>query len=148
VTARLQHGDGDGEGGLLRAPKQSLTDPPPGPYRRLAPFASGVSLQKSETAGERPDVRAAHRFLWRRTFQMRKLDARFAPILFGLLLSGLMSLIVSGIATWRAVGFIAGFPTLWALAWAPSWAVAFPAVLVVAPAVRKIVAAVCAPPAR
>lgn len=64
---------------------------------------------------------------------------RFAPILFGFLLSGLMSLVVSGIATLRAIGFVDGFPGLWMSAWASSWLVAFPTVLVVAPVVRRLV---------
>jgi hypothetical protein len=68
------------------------------------------------------------------------IPARYAPILFGLILSGLMSCIVSGIATFRAVGLPPGFFVLWMTAWAPSWAVAFPAVLVVAPITRRIVA--------
>lgn len=72
--------------------------------------------------------------------------ARLINITFGLLLSGMMSVIVSGIATVRALGldvvlaapgsFIGG----WMAAWAISWAIAFPTVLVVAPLVRKIVA--------
>ncbi|WP_420393065.1 DUF2798 domain-containing protein [Acuticoccus sp.] len=66
---------------------------------------------------------------------------RFAPVLFGLLLSGLMSLIVAGIATVRAVGLPADILTLWASAWVSSWAVAFPTVLVVAPLVRRLVVA-------
>ena len=65
---------------------------------------------------------------------------RFAPYLFGLLLSGLMSLIVSGIATFRAVGLVETFIGLWASSWISSWAVAFPTVLVVAPLVQRIVA--------
>lgn len=38
------------------------------------------------------------------------LPARFAPVLFSLILSGLMSFIVTGVATWKALGFGAGFP--------------------------------------
>lgn len=64
---------------------------------------------------------------------------RYAPIIFGLLLSGFMSLIVSGIATLRAIGMVDGFPGLWMSAWIPSWLVAFPTVLVVAPIVRRLV---------
>lgn len=70
---------------------------------------------------------------------MRRLPASAQPILFGLLLSGLMSLIVSGIATFRAVGAAPDFLGLWATAWLTSWLVAFPTVLVVAPLVRRIV---------
>jgi len=65
--------------------------------------------------------------------------ARFAPVLFGLVLSGLMSLVVSGIATFRTAGPVDGFFGLWIAAWLPSWAVAFPVVLFVAPLTRRIV---------
>lgn len=72
--------------------------------------------------------------------------ARLIHVTFGLLLSGMMSFIVSGIATLRALGFTvaAADPAqsivTWLGAWAVSWAIAFPVVLVVAPIVRKIVA--------
>lgn len=67
------------------------------------------------------------------------IPARFAPILFGLILSGLMSLIVSGLSTLRALGLVEGVFGLWMGNWAASWAVAFPTVLVVAPLTRRIV---------
>jgi hypothetical protein len=65
---------------------------------------------------------------------------RFAPVLFGLVLSGLMSLIVSGIATARAVGLEPGLLGAWMGSWLFSWAVAFPTVLVMAPLARRLVA--------
>jgi len=71
--------------------------------------------------------------------------ARFAPVLFGLILSGLMSCMVSGIATTRALGLADGFFGQWMISWAFSWAVAFPVVLVVAPITRKLVAALTRP---
>lgn len=74
-----------------------------------------------------------------------RLPQRFAPVLFGLLLSGLMSFIVSGIATLKALGPVAGMPGAWMSAWAVAWLVAFPTVLVVAPFVRRIVAAITGP---
>lgn len=67
------------------------------------------------------------------------MSARFAPIAFGLVLSCLMSLLVSGIATVRTAGLIESFFTLWIGAWLPSWAIAFPVVLVVAPVARRLV---------
>lgn len=67
------------------------------------------------------------------------IPARFAPILFGLILSGLMSCIVSGIATLRALGPVSGFFGSWMGSWAVAWAIAFPTVLVVAPLTRRIV---------
>lgn len=65
---------------------------------------------------------------------------KFEPIVFGFLLSGMMSFVVSGIATLRAVGLIEGFVPVWLSAWVPSWGVAFPTVLVVAPIARRFVA--------
>ncbi len=70
----------------------------------------------------------------------RKLASHWAPALFGLLLSGFMSLLVSGIATLRAIGLAEGFTGMWASAWLSAWLVAFPAVLVVAPWARRTVA--------
>lgn len=71
--------------------------------------------------------------------------ARFAPVLFGLILSGLMSCMVSGISTLRAVGLGGGFLGQWMASWAVSWAIAFPVVLVVAPITRRIVAVLTRP---
>lgn len=67
------------------------------------------------------------------------IPARFALALFGFLLSGAMSLIVSGIATWRAVGAASGFVDVWAGSWLSAWIVAFPAVLVLAPLAQRAV---------
>jgi Protein of unknown function (DUF2798) len=60
-------------------------------------------------------------------------------LLFGLLLSGLMSLIVSGVTTLRTIGLIDAMPRLWLSAWLFSWLVAFPCVTLLAPLVRRIV---------
>ena len=68
------------------------------------------------------------------------MPARFAPLAFGFVLSGLMSLLISGIATLRAAGLVDGFAGLWASAWLSSWVVAFPTVLIVAPLARRLVA--------
>lgn len=68
------------------------------------------------------------------------MPARFAPVLFGLILSGLMSFIVSGLSTVRAVGLVEGVPGLWLGNWLASRSIAFPTVLVVAPLTRRIVA--------
>lgn len=62
-----------------------------------------------------------------------------APFAFGFLLSGLMSLIVSGIATARAIGLDDAFVPTWLAGWLSSWIVAFPVVLVVAPLARRAV---------
>lgn len=69
------------------------------------------------------------------------IPARFAPILFGFILSGLMSLMVSGVTMARTTGLEPGFLARWLFGgWLPSWAIAFPAVLIVAPITRRLVA--------
>ena len=65
---------------------------------------------------------------------------KFAPALFGLILSGLMSLLVSGISTYRVAGFNESLISQWLSAWLTAWFVAFPVVLVVAPLTRRAVA--------
>jgi hypothetical protein len=74
-----------------------------------------------------------------------KLPAFLEPFVFGALLSGLMSFIVSGIATCNAVGFVPTFTMQWLESWLFAWAVAFPTVLIVAPAVRRLTQLVVAP---
>jgi len=73
------------------------------------------------------------------------IPARYAPVLFGLMLSGMMSCVVSGIATLKALGFVDGLFLQWMSSWAFSWAVAFPTVLVVAPFARRTVARMTKP---
>lgn len=67
------------------------------------------------------------------------IPARFEPLVFGFVLSGLMSFVVSGIATLRVTGLVAGFPGLWFGAWLTAWVFAYPVVLFVAPVARRIV---------
>ncbi|WP_374627995.1 DUF2798 domain-containing protein [Devosia sp.] len=75
------------------------------------------------------------------------MPARYAPILFGFILSALMSLLVSGIATFRNAGLADGFLAAWIGAWLPSWLIAFPVVLVVAPIARRLVGVLVKAPA-
>jgi hypothetical protein len=65
---------------------------------------------------------------------------KFSPFLFGLILSGLMSLLVSGISMLRAVGLAQGFVA----SWMDAWLFAFPIVLLVAPLARAVVIRVTA----
>ena len=77
------------------------------------------------------------------------MPARLAPSLFGFVLSGLMSLVVSGIATLRNAGLVEGVLSLWFGAWLLSWLIAFPVVLVAAPLTRRLMGlSVKAPVAR
>ncbi len=70
---------------------------------------------------------------------------RFEPVLFGFVLSGLMSLLVSGISTLMSVGPVPVFLQLWLRAWLTAWPVAFPVVLFVAPVARRLVQRLVAP---
>jgi hypothetical protein len=73
------------------------------------------------------------------------IPARFAPVVFGFILSGLMSCIVSGIATVRVLDANDSLIASWLAAWIYSWMVAFPTVLLVTPFTRRIVAKLVAP---
>ena len=67
------------------------------------------------------------------------MPSRFAPALFGFVLSGMMSLVVSGISTLHSARLVEGVLSLWLGAWLLSWLVAFPVVLVAAPLTRRLV---------
>ena len=75
------------------------------------------------------------------------MPARYASSLFSFVLSGMMSLVVSGIATFRNAGLIDGVLGLWMSAWLLSWLSAFPTVLIVAPTARRLVTLVIRAPA-
>jgi len=78
---------------------------------------------------------------------MPKLPGRLHPVALPFVLTFLMTNVVSGVSTWRAVGLVPDFLYLWMSAWGLSWVVAFPVVLVVLPLSRRIVTAVVDPPA-
>jgi len=68
-----------------------------------------------------------------------RIPARFAPILFGALLSAIMVGIVSGFVLASTQGIHPGLPGQWFRSCAMTWPVAFPTVTLVAPWVRQIV---------
>jgi hypothetical protein len=78
--------------------------------------------------------------------EMKKLPAKYNVIAIPLVLSTLMSFIISGVSTWRALGLADGFLDKWMSGWLFSWIVAFPTVLLLFPVVRKIVGFFVAPP--
>jgi hypothetical protein len=79
---------------------------------------------------------------------MKKLPAKYNAVVFPFVLSTLMSFIISGVSTWRALGMVDGFFGKWMMAWGFSWLVAFPTVLLILPIVRKLVAQFVEPPGR
>ena len=73
-----------------------------------------------------------------------KVPVRFAPILFGALLSAIMVALVSAFVLLTSQGLQPGFLAQWARSCATTWPVAFVAVTLVAPVVRRAVAAMTA----
>lgn len=69
-----------------------------------------------------------------------RVPARFAPLLFSALLSAIMVGIVSAFVLTISGGIHPGFPAQWVRSCLTTWPVAFPAVFVVAPLVRRVVA--------
>ena len=67
-----------------------------------------------------------------------KIPARHASLVMPLLLSFLMTFLVSLISTVRSLGMVDGLFQIWMGAWLLSWMVAFPALLLVQPLVRRI----------
>jgi len=68
-----------------------------------------------------------------------RIPVRFAPILFSALLSAIMVCVVSAFVLLISQGVHAGFVGHWVRSCLTTWPVAFPAVAVVAPLVRKMV---------
>ncbi|MFN3520800.1 MAG: DUF2798 domain-containing protein [Phenylobacterium sp.] len=71
--------------------------------------------------------------------QVRRLPARSAALVMPLILSVLMTFIVSAVSTFRSIGLSPHYPATWMGAWGMSWLVAYPALLLVLPLVRRIV---------
>ncbi len=68
-----------------------------------------------------------------------RIPGRFAPILFGALLSAIMVALVSGFVIAITQGIHQGFVAQWLTSCATTWPVAFPTVTLVAPYVRRVV---------
>lgn len=77
----------------------------------------------------------------------RRLPARYAGVVMPFFLSVLMTFVVSGISTLKALGPTGEMLGVWPASWGLSWLVAFPTLLLVLPIVRRLVALVVAPPA-
>lgn len=68
-----------------------------------------------------------------------RIPARFAPIVFGALLSAIMVALVSAFVLATSQGIQPGFVAQWLKSCATTWPVAFVAVTLVAPWVRGVV---------
>ncbi len=75
----------------------------------------------------------------------RRLPARFRMPLTVFLLTGIMTLIVSGISTAMALGLSMMALGAWPVTWIGSWTLAFPTMLVVLPVVQALVARIVSP---
>jgi hypothetical protein len=70
---------------------------------------------------------------------------RFAPFLFPLLLSGFMTLLITGISMMRVLGIDTlvsnpgNFLQTWMKTYISSWLIAYPILLLVIPIVRRVV---------
>lgn len=71
-----------------------------------------------------------------------RIPVRFAPLLFGALLSAIMVSLVSAFVLLVNQGLRADFLVIWARSCVTTWPVAFIAVTLVAPWVRRVVARV------
>jgi len=70
-------------------------------------------------------------------FIVKKLPASFLRFTLPLGTSFFMTFLVSGFATWRALGVVPGMVDIWMVSWMLSWAIAFPTMLVMMPIVRR-----------
>ncbi|CUK08100.1 hypothetical protein RUE5091_03032 [Ruegeria denitrificans] len=67
------------------------------------------------------------------------IPARYSRALFSLIMSGLMSCMVTGIATFKAIGLSPTAIGDWMASWIFSWPIAFTVILVFGPAVQRLV---------
>jgi hypothetical protein len=68
---------------------------------------------------------------------MLGIPRRHSHIVFGLIQSGLTSLIAAGIASWPEPGVLL-FLRHWLVSWLVAWALMVPVVLLAAPAIRAV----------
>lgn len=68
-----------------------------------------------------------------------RIPARYTQLLFGAILSALMVSVVTTAVVMVNQGLTPDFPARWLAGFLTAWPIAFPTVLVVAPAVRKVV---------
>ena len=68
----------------------------------------------------------------------QKSSLRIQQLVFAFYMSGIMSLLMSGVITVINTGLTGPFIQRWLAAWLVAWAVAFPLVVFVAPLARRL----------
>jgi hypothetical protein len=68
---------------------------------------------------------------------VKKLPITLLPFALPLGTTFFMTFLVSGVATYRALGFVDGMLFTWMTSWAIAWAIAFPTMFVMMPIVRR-----------
>jgi hypothetical protein len=68
---------------------------------------------------------------------VKKLPAHYMRFALPAGTSLFMTFMVSGVATWRALGMVPGMLGIWMASWMIAWAVAFPTMLVMMPWVQR-----------
>jgi hypothetical protein len=68
---------------------------------------------------------------------VKKLPTSFLRFALPMGTSFFMTFLVSGVATWRALGPVPGMFGTWMVSWMISWAIAFPTMVVMMPIVRR-----------
>jgi hypothetical protein len=74
-----------------------------------------------------------------------RIPNRYAPVVFGALLSAIMVALVSAFVLAISRGIDGAFVSQWLKSCATTWPVAFPTVTLLAPWVRKVVGRITAP---
>lgn len=70
---------------------------------------------------------------------MTRIDRKHQRTVFAFFMALLMSCLMSFVITLFNVGLVPGLPALWLRAWMFAFTVAFPAILVIAPVVQRLV---------
>jgi len=74
-----------------------------------------------------------------------KIPQKYSRLLFAFIMSILMATLMTGIVTLRLTGIAPGFFMRWLHAFLTAWPIAFPAILVVAPLTQKLVTKITKP---
>jgi hypothetical protein len=69
---------------------------------------------------------------------VKKLPPSYMRVALPLGLTLVMTFLVSGVATIRALGFVPGMSVKWMESWMVSWCIAFPTMFFLMPVVRRL----------